>query len=94
MTVASTTGMNTLAKASVIIAAIGAINWGLVGVFRWNLVDAILGGGAFETTSPASRVIYIVVGLAGIGLLASWASFREGRGQRRPPSSTERPVGT
>lgn len=86
--------MNTLIKACLILAAIGAINWGLVGVFRWNLVDAILGGGAFEVTSAASRVVYIVVGLAGIGLLASWSMLREGRGPRLPPSSTERPVGT
>ncbi len=39
------------------LAAIGAINWGLIGLFRWNLVDAILGGGAYEVTSPASRVV-------------------------------------
>lgn len=83
--------MNALAKISIILAAIGAINWGLVGLFRWNLVDAILGGGAREVTSAASRVVYIAVGLAGIGLLSLWPMLREGRRPRLPPSST---VGT
>ena len=46
-----------------IVAAIGALNWGLIGFFNWNLVDAIFGGGAREATSAGSRVIYALVGL-------------------------------
>lgn len=49
-----------------IVAAIGAINWGLIGFFNWNLVDAIFGGGAVEQTSSASRLIYAIVGLCGL----------------------------
>jgi uncharacterized membrane protein YuzA (DUF378 family) len=49
-----------------IIAAIGALNWGLIGFFNWNLVDALFGGGAIEETSSASRVIYAIVGLCGL----------------------------
>lgn len=52
------------------VAIIGAINWGLVGFFNFNLVDAIFGGGARETTSAASRVIYALVGLAGLAMIA------------------------
>ena len=48
------------------IAAVGAINWGLIGFFNWNLVDAIFGGGTAEMTSSGSRVIYAIVGLCGI----------------------------
>jgi uncharacterized membrane protein YuzA (DUF378 family) len=72
---------------SLVLAAIGAINWGLIGLFRWNLVDAILGGGAYEITSPASRVVYVIVGLAGLASLALLRSFddrREGTGRSAP----------
>jgi uncharacterized protein len=58
--------MNTFIKVLLAIAIIGAINWGLVGFFNWNLVDAIFGGGAREETSGPSRFIYALVGLAGL----------------------------
>lgn len=49
------------------IAIIGALNWGLVGVAQFNLVDFIFGAG-----SVAARVIYTVVGLSGVALLVSY----------------------
>jgi uncharacterized protein len=51
------------------LAVIGALNWGLVGFFNWDLVRAVLGG---ETGTPASglaRIVYALVGLSGLGLL-------------------------
>jgi uncharacterized protein len=60
---------NGLGKALLIIAIVGALNWGLVGFFNFNLVDAIFGGGAREETSGLSRIIYAVVGLAGVGAI-------------------------
>ena len=80
--------MRKLGQICLILSAIGAINWGLVGIFRWNLVDAILGGGAFETTSAASRVVYVLVGLAGVGLLAFVRTLREPRTPTGQPRST------
>ena len=59
--------MQTLQKAALIFTIIGAINWGFVGIFDFNLVDAIFGAG-----SALTRVIYAIVGVAGlvnIGLL-------------------------
>lgn len=53
-------------KAVLAIAIIGALNWGLIGFFNFNLVDAIFGGGAREETSGFSRVIYALVGISGI----------------------------
>lgn len=53
-------------KIALVLSIIGALNWGLVGLFNWNLVDAIFGGGARETTSTASRVVYTLVGLASL----------------------------
>ena len=61
--------MNALTKTLIIIAAIGAVNWGLIGFFNFNLVDAIFGGGAREETSVLSRIIYAIVGLAGLAAL-------------------------
>lgn len=49
------------------IAIIGALNWGLVGVADFNLVDAIFGAG-----SVASRIIYILIGFSGVALLTSF----------------------
>ncbi len=42
------------------IVAIGALNWGLVGLLNMNLVETIFGMGSMLT-----KVVYIVVGLAG-----------------------------
>ncbi len=41
---------------------IGALNWGLVGFFNFNLVGLIFGG----DTSAFARIIYAIVGLAAI----------------------------
>jgi uncharacterized membrane protein YuzA (DUF378 family) len=62
-------GAQALLKTAMVVAIIGALNWGLVGFFNWNLVDAIFGGGSAEMTSTASRVIYAIVGLAGLASL-------------------------
>ncbi len=50
------------------LAVIGALNWGLVGVFNWDLVRAIFGNDAATSASPPSRVVYTLVGLAGVAL--------------------------
>jgi uncharacterized membrane protein YuzA (DUF378 family) len=55
-----------VAKILIVLAAIGAINWGLIGFFNFNLVDAILGGGRVDETSVSSRVVYALVGLSGL----------------------------
>lgn len=70
-----------LAKAALVLAIIGAINWGLIGFFNFNLVDAIFGGGSSENTSTLSRVIYALVGLAGLAatrLLKTTPTHRHG----------------
>lgn len=48
-------------------AIIGALNWGLVGLFGYNLVDHVFGAG-----SALSRLIYILVGVSGLALLVSF----------------------
>ena len=58
---------------AVLLAAIGAINWGLIGLFGFDLVAAITTAGKFGETNVVSRIIYVVVGVAGV-----WALFTLG----------------
>ncbi len=44
-----------------ILVVIGALNWGLVGLFGFNLVGALVGD-----FSAAARVVYVLVGIAGV----------------------------
>lgn len=49
-------------KIALIISIIGSLNWGLVGLFSFDLVAWICGG----ATSVLARIIYVIVALAGI----------------------------
>lgn len=53
--------METLQKIALIFTVIGAINWGLIGFFDFNLVTALFGDGSMLT-----RIVYMIVGIAGI----------------------------
>jgi uncharacterized membrane protein YuzA (DUF378 family) len=55
---------------------VGALNWGLVGLFQFDLVARLLGG----QRSTASRAVYSAVGAAGVAILAllPHAARREG----------------
>ena len=44
---------------------VGAIVWGIIGIFNFNLVDALFGTG-----SAFSRIIYTLVGIAGLDLIS------------------------
>ncbi len=58
--------MEILQKICLVITIFGAINWGLIGIFDFNLVETIFG------PNGIARIIYILVGIAGlinIGLL-------------------------
>jgi len=51
---------------ALILVIIGGLNWGLVGLFNFNLVATIFGD-----MSALSRIIYALVGLSGLYLLFS-----------------------
>ena len=58
--------METLQKSCLVLTIIGAIVWGIIGLFNVNIVEALFG----DTIIP--RIIYSLVGIAGlinIGLL-------------------------
>lgn len=48
---------------ALILVVIGGLNWGLVGLFNYNLVQAIFG------TGTISSVIYILVGLSALYMI-------------------------
>lgn len=60
-------------RIALILTIIGALNWGSIGLFQFDLV-AWIGGG---TSSLLSRVIYTVVGLAGIWCISLLFRARE-----------------
>lgn len=45
-----------------VLVVLGAINWLLVGLFRFDLVAALFGG----PDSVLSRIVYVIIGLAGL----------------------------
>ena len=53
--------MKVIDTIALVLIIIGAINWGLVGIFNFNLIDAIFGA-----MSVISRIIYILVGISGL----------------------------
>ena len=53
--------MKTIDTIALILIIIGAINWGLIGFFKFNLVDTIFG-----SLSAISRIIYALVGISGL----------------------------
>lgn len=65
---------------AIALAVVGAINWGLVGLFDFDLVAALFG-----ELSPFSRIVYVLVALAGLYLL--FAAPRFGDTGRRGPTA-------
>lgn len=51
-----------LDKIALILTIIGAINWGSIGIFRFDLVAWLFGG----QTATISRIVFTLVGLAGL----------------------------
>ena len=60
---------------SLILVIIGAVNWGLVGFARFDLVAWIFGG----QTAGFSRIIYALVGLAGLWCITLLVRRKESR---------------
>lgn len=50
-----------LQKIALVITIIGAINWGLIGLFDFNLVATL-----FESIEILEKLIYIIVGVTGL----------------------------
>jgi hypothetical protein len=57
--------MKALNLITLVLLIVGGLNWGLVGLFDFNLVAAIFGAG-----SPIARIVYVLVGASAIWQIA------------------------
>lgn len=58
--------MNVLDRIALALTVIGGVNWGLIGIFRFDLVAWICGG----QTAMVARIIYTLVGISALWCLA------------------------
>lgn len=56
--------MKVIDKIALVLVIIGAIVWGVIGIFNFNVVDALFGAG-----SIISKIIYILVGISGLWVI-------------------------
>lgn len=72
--------MKKLDIAALALVLVGALNWGLVGIAKFDLVATIAGGLDFGQTNAFSRVVYALVGLAAVtGIVRLTAIARDGQ---------------
>ncbi|MBN2169804.1 MAG: DUF378 domain-containing protein [Candidatus Krumholzibacteriota bacterium] len=64
--------MKTLDIIVTVLLVVGGLNWGLVGIFQWDLVAAIFGGSG----AAVARVIYTLVGLCAIYQIIFWRAIQ------------------
>ncbi len=57
---------------ALLLVIIGGINWGLVGLFEFNLVDFLFGSG-----SVLARIVYILVGISSLWCISLFAKIIE-----------------
>ena len=69
-------------KIALALSIIGGLNWGLIGLFNFDLV-AFIGGGS---GTWFSRIIYVIVGLAALWCLTLLFRPEEGRATRHSPA--------
>jgi uncharacterized membrane protein YuzA (DUF378 family) len=67
--------MRKIDAVAIVLAAVGAVNWGLVAVAKFDLVATIFGGMDFGETNVLSRIVYGLVGVSGLWLLARIGSL-------------------
>ena len=62
-------------KISAVLLLIGGLNWGLVGVFNYNLVDSLFGSWPLVV-----RIVYILVGVSAVMMLMACKCCMGGSG--------------
>ncbi len=77
--------MRILKSVALLLTIVGALNWLMVGIAKFDLV-ATLTGDTFGETNPISAVIFILVGLSGIALLPTLAAWLSGADGERVPA--------
>ncbi len=57
--------MQTINVVALVLLIVGGLNWGLVGLFNFDLVAALFGGTA-ASYSTLSRIVFVIVGIAAL----------------------------
>lgn len=70
--------MKTLDILAAILLVVGGLNWGLVGLFGFDLVATLFGD-----MSALSRVVYVLVGLGAVYQAAQWKAIQTRWGMAR-----------
>jgi len=73
--------MKTIDVLAAILVVVGALNWGLVGAMRLDLVALLFGAGSLP-----SSIVYVLVGLAGLFQIVQWRAIQH-RWQARPTAA-------
>jgi uncharacterized protein len=63
--------MKTIDVIAAVLVVVGALNWGLVGLFQFDLVAALFGN-----ASGVSRIVYALVGFAGAFQMMQWKGIQ------------------
>jgi len=58
--------------AAAVLVLVGAINWGLVGLFQFNIVSTLFGDPA-----TLGRLLYILVGVSGVFVAFQWKAIQD-----------------
>jgi uncharacterized protein len=70
--------MNGLQKTALVLVLVGALNWGLVGIFTFDLVAFLFG-----SLSMLTRAVYIIICLAGLYSLSIFGIEKEVEHERK-----------
>lgn len=71
--------LNALDWIALVVLIIGGVNWGLVGLFQFDLVATLFGG----ADSLLSRIVYILVGLSAVYIAVDSFSFAKRPSENR-----------
>lgn len=66
--------MKSLDTVALVLVIVGGLNWLLVGLFEYNLVDSLLGEG-----SVLAKIVYVLVGLSALWMLWNLLARRSDR---------------
>lgn len=70
-------------KAALVLVIIGALNWGLIALFQFDLVGSIFGPTGTTNYSAFSRIVFGLVGIAGLYAITLLFSDRVDTRERR-----------
>jgi uncharacterized protein len=80
--------MKRLTALAAILTIVGGLNWGLVGLFKFDLVAAVFGGMRFGEVNVGSRIVYALVGLSALYLASQFRTLLAASEPSPTPSAT------